>query len=870
MALSLPSAHAAAARSQAPAASPTGDTTCTTGGNRATTCKDTYGGDRAWDMTNWNTQTGHEVPASQPPTVTVSPTTGLVNQVVHVTWSNFTPTVSLINVNNEGVPQPAPDANDGQGGQSTNGVGGDPLELYNLAIFECRGDDPQSPVGDGNQPLSKDCYDVADLTQVQATAGAANGVIGFTSANGSGQADFYVEAGAQNSFLHCGVKSPCSLVVVPNWGGQEPVQSVLGGTLPTDCPNHASDDGSDIDGENPLADYQFLGSPCSWADRIVVPLSFAPSPADCPTTSSPAFQADGSPMMEAAIEQWQAGWCTGRSALSFGYTSEDEYLARQGFLGGSGALTASVDMALVTQPANGSDSGGASPTARQYTYAPLANSAIAFAYYIDDPNTGQPLANLVLNARLAAKLLTQSYSLGYGCAGQKAPFASSYDCDPAVANNPSSIFDDPEFYGLNGGTTAKNINQFPADGDFYDTLYGSFLPMVVQGDSDMTYDMTAWMEADPATHAFLQGQREPDGNGSMTVNKYYRDIGYPTSQFQPLDPGWSIAPDKALSSNPLGADASMQIAWNPVSELDTVATDLGTFDPTSDSPVPICTISNSTCPGNNGWENARLPGQFLGQDEMMAVVGEGQAAADQFAVFRLVNAAGKAVAPTTSSMLAAVSQMKTNRDGITQSVNFSSTDPAAYPLTMVDYAMVPTCGLSSAKASAISAFLTDVATRGQTPGYLPGQLAPGYAPLDSHQIAQLKAAAQAVKAQHCVKSPGSPNPGSGSGGGSNGGTNTGGGSGKGSGAGKNSAATSKFGKSPKTSNAGYGVKDPFTAGLGRFIVPLLLVMGGILVLGGPVLYLLSVTGAAPVLRQRIGALPHRVGGVIRETLVRRS
>jgi hypothetical protein len=873
-ALCLQSAGAAAVSSQARlAASSAGDTTCSTASDRETTCTGTYGGGRAWDMENWNNQTGAEYPATRPPTVTVSPTTGLVSQVVHVAWSNFTPTVSLINFSSTGVPLPEPNADDGQGGSSN--VGGHPLELYNLAIFECVGDDPQSAVGDGDQQLSKDCYDVADVTQVQATAGAANGVIGFTSANGTGQADVYVEAGSQNSFLHCGVTSPCSLVVVPNWGGQEAVPSAAGGTLPTACGTHTSDDGSAIDGEIPLAGYAYIGAKCSWADRIVVPLSFAPSPTNCPTTNTPAFQVDGSPMMESAIEQWQAGWCTGKNPLSFGYTSEDEYLARQGFLNGAGALSASVDMALTTQPANSTDSGGASPTARQYTYAPLANSAIAFAYYIDDPTTGEPLGNLTLNATLAAKLLTQSYALDYGCTGQKAPFTSSYDCDPAVAGNPASISDDPQFFGLNGGDSAKNKSQFPTDADFYETLYGPFLPTVLQGDSDMTYEMTGWMQADADAHAFLQGQREADGSTSMTVNKYYRDIGYPMSQFQPLDPGWSVQPSKAIGSNPLGADSSMQIAWNPVNELDNVAVDLATYDPTSDSPVPICTLGQGAdCPGNNGWENPRLPGEFLGQDEMTAVVSESQAAADAFPTFQLVNAAGKAVGPTTSSMLAAVSQMKTNADGITQSANFSSKDPAAYPLTMVDYAMVPTCGLSSAKASAISAFLTDVATKGQTPGYLPGQLAPGYAPLNSHQLSQLKAAAQAVKAQHCVKhGGGGKNPGSNSTGGSTPGSTTSPSTTsptKGTGTGKNPTTTSKVGKTPKTRNADYGVKDPFTAGLGRFIVPLLLVMGGILVLGGPVLYFLSITGAAPVLRKRIGALPHRVGGVLRGTLVRRS
>jgi hypothetical protein len=859
-ALGLQSAGAAVAQPQAHlAASSSGDTKCATSSNRTTTCTGTYGGDRAW-IGNPVTGVGKVLPASRPATVTVSPTTDLVSQVVHVSWANFTPTLNMASVS------PEPNADDGDSGE------GDPNELYNVAVYECRGTVPQGGPGpfDGNF-VTGNCYSLTDTTQVQATAGAANGVVGFTSPNGTGQANIYVEAGDQNSFLHCGDTSPCSLVVVPNWGGREPYES-----LTEDCSDHSWDHGGPIGPPFQMGAYTFLGAACSWGDRIVVPLSFAPSTTDCPTNAAPAFQAAGSPMMEAAMEQWQARWCTGKSALSFGYTSEDEYTARQEFLTGSGALSASVDMALVTQPATDSDSNGALPAARHYTYAPLANSAVAFAYYIDNPSTGEPYTNLVLNARLAAKLLTQSYALNFDCT-QTPPFnepkppAASSTCDPAVSHNPDTIFDDPEFFTLNGGDTKDNTKNFPNDGSFPDTLYGSFLPTVVSGTSDMTYELTGWIESDPDAHAFLGGQRETGGSTSMAVNKYYRDIAYPTSQFETLDTGWSTEPTKA----PGGDDESMQAAWNPVNGLDNVATDLATYDPTSDNPTPICALSSAQCTGNTGYENPRLPGEYLGQDNMTAVVAESQAAADAFPVFRLVNAAGKAVAPTSASILAAVSQMKTNPDGITQSMNFANKNPDAYPLTMVDYAMVPTCGLSRATASAISAFLTDVATKGQTPGYLPGQLAPGYAPLNSHQLAQLKTAASRVGSkgrQQCPKGGGGTG---GSGGGSpaggSGGTGSGGSPGSGSGHGTQSATTAKLGNAKRgASNAGYAVKNPFTAGLARFIVPLLLVLGGLLALGGPVAYVLNVTGAGPVVYQRIGALPHRVTELARGTLARRT
>jgi hypothetical protein len=855
--LGLSSAGAAVAQPQARlAAGSAGDTTCKTT-NRVTTCTGTYGGSHAWDMTNWNNQTGHQVAAA--PTVTVSPTTGLVNQVVHLSWANFTPTLSATTLT------PQPNANNGA---ATGASSSAPTEIYPLAIYECRGSDPQGPVGDGtSQSAGGDCYDITDNTQVNATAGQANGVYAFTAGNGTGGANIFVEAGQENnSFLKCGVSSPCSLVVVPNWGGLVQSAATQGLPFKTDCSNHNADAGDAATEEIDMASYQYIGSTCSWDDRIVIPLSFAPTATNCPA-STPSFYAVGSPGMEAAMGQWQAGWCTGKSAISFNYTSTDEYTARQSFLSGGAALTASTDMALVSEPATSSNSNGASPSARQYTYAPLANSAVSFAYIIDNPNTGAPYTNLVLNARVAAKLLTQSYSLQYNCAGEKVQL--SYTCDPNVAGNPETLFDDAEFQGLNKG------DAFIPDSESPDALYGSFLPLVTSANSDMTYEMTGWIASDPTAAQFLHGTREKDGSSAMVINTAYKNIAYPTSEFSVLDQGWSGPPD----TNPLLDDATMGVAWVQVGDFDTLSEDLATYSPTTQEPFVTCPADvNCTGSSTTGWKNAQVAGEYLGQNGMTAVVPYSDAANDLFPSFALVNAAGKAVAPTTASILAAVSQMKTNPDGITQSANFASRDPNAYPLALVDYAMVPTCGLSAAKASAISAFLTDVATKGQTPGYLPGQLAPGYAPLNSHQLGQLKAAASTVatKSKQACPTSGSGGSGSGSAGSGSGGTGSTGGGSKGGKGGTNPQTTAQLGKD-KAHNAGYAVKDPFTAGLARLILPLLVIMGGLLGLGGPVAYVVGATGGWPALQlriralpQRIGTLPRRVAGLVRGTRVRGS
>jgi len=88
--------------------------------------------------------------------------------------------------------------------------------------------------------------------------------------------------------------------------------------------------------------------------------------------------------------------------------------------------------------------------------------------------------------------------------------------------------------------------------------------------------------------------------------------------------------------------------------------------------------------------------------------------------------------------------MTVNPDGITLSMNFAKKDPAAYPLTMVIYAVVPTGGISQAKAAAIARFLDYVANGGQQQGSAPGDLAPGYAPLPQSLRQQALAAAYKV------------------------------------------------------------------------------------------------------------------------------
>jgi len=899
-------------------------------------CTGTYSGNTAWNPWTWRS-------ISQPPVVTVSQASDLTDQGVQITWSDFTPSLD----NSYFSPNPA----------SLN-------PFYQVSIFECEGTNPDPSTGFGEPQ----CYTPpVGSSPAQASDGPANGLVentldtstapkptcknpsplprssvlicdsdseksswdGGNPATWTGQADFHVEAPtprSQGGFFNCGPRTPCSLVIVPNWGGT-PVFTGQGPswTDTSQCDQHWF--GQGVDGfpgspfnqkpnPNPYGTGDLTGtlggsagtepygatvgpagngSPaslqgasyaCSAADRIVIPLSFAPPPSDCPN-NAPAFYAQGSPMMQTQMLQWQAGWCNGPAPVTLDYTVNSESLARQDFLAGSQVGGATTDMALVTLPVTAAEQ---QASHRQFTYAPLANSGTGIAYLIDDPSTGSQINRMVLNSRLLAKLTTQSYTLQYGCT-PAAHTKPSLLCDPAVwgiGKNAYSLFDDPEFLSLNRqcqpygepanytcSNPSKGTDEFT--GDFPPnvtasggTATGAFLPTVLEPDSDMTYDLTGWIASNSDAAAFLDGTPDPSG---MYVNSNYVNdkqslAFYPTQAFGVLDNGFSLKITCSnLGCSPGEQDVTMQAAWNPQSALGTIALDLLTDQPTAASPTDACPSPNGCTNPREMTSTSAMPPQLLGSRDLLSELDLGDIAGYQFPAAELVNAAGKAVGPTQASVEAAVSDMKTNPDGITQYFDYASTDPAAYPLTMVDYAMVPTCGLSHAEASAIADFLTKAATTGQTQGEAPGDLAPGYYPLTANQKAQTLTAARQVKAQTCKSPPpdhsvdGNPP------------------------ASDTSASTSPDNtpaghSSPSASpssirqakTAAFGQKSA-DSGLAGLLLVLAIIVGVLLVLGGPAAWVITVTGRWPVVLRSVRVVPARLQtglGRLAGLVIRRS
>src|SRR5215472_3825345 len=143
----------------------------------------TKSGPNMWDPTT-------NKPFTTPGSVTVSQACGLINQLVHVSWTNFTPSV--------------PNNSPGPFYVNTS-------TYYGVMVAECQGTHPAS---------MDNCY-IADnhgLPQAFGPAGLPNTQYAVTTTAGTGQANIDVETGQDNSFLGCGQKHSCSLVVVPGQG----------------------------------------------------------------------------------------------------------------------------------------------------------------------------------------------------------------------------------------------------------------------------------------------------------------------------------------------------------------------------------------------------------------------------------------------------------------------------------------------------------------------------------------------------------------------------------------------------------------------------------------------------------------------------
>ncbi len=499
-----------------------------------------------------------------------------------------------------------------------------------------------------------------------------------TGADGTGETVFQLESAVEADFMGCGdvaraggTPEPCWLVVVPR-GEHEPNGSAPDGGLRT----------------SPL-------SASNWAQRIVFRLNFEPIGVYCPIGQKEQATI-GSEMANEAMSSWQPTLCT-EDKITFGYVLQNEDYARDQVLtGGQNSPLGFVEDPIV--PPDGSP---------PVVHAPVAVSGLVIGYNIQQAGSSRQVPRVRLDARLVAKMLTESYQ-----------------CDLPGPNtqvvrgrlpkeNAQDVPRDPEFIKLN-----PDLGYFENNTCRYDL-------QVPQGQSDYAAQLWRWLRSDPKAEAFLKG--EPDEWG-MRINPNFLALHPATdalNEFPKPDPtSWTPAEQAQdltitpVTINPYGQD------------LHDDATRVRKANNTG-----ATTVDTNVLPPKLA-QSPQLPGQYFN----FGLTDAATAARYRLGTAELLNADGQYVAPTAASLSKAVGAMK---DGSVPGV--LDQDPGrkvadAYPLTTVTYAAASTA-LPSTTRTDFATMIRYAAGVGQQSGIGNGLLPPGYAPLPKTLRDQALAAA---------------------------------------------------------------------------------------------------------------------------------
>lgn len=652
--------------------------------------------------------------------VTVSQTNNLINQTVIVSWTGSKPTVNF----NEfltnylqimqcwGDDPAGPDRSQCQFGGLT-ALGGDtpgPWVLSRQVSYGSHLIDPEEkltqPAAGVSQvyvpfwaagrpkPTDPGTGNTNEFFDSQVTNEIP---VARTHGDGTGEEFFEVETVRQAAGLGCGdpvitggstVGRSCWLVIVPR--GDKEV------------------DGSTRNGGN--NGDQLQSSPLSqsnWDKRIVVPLKFQPVGQACPigATERPLI---GHELAVDAVSSWQPALCAGDGAL-FSYTQLTDEVARSQVQDGG--------LALVTNPIPPDQV----PVDHPLVYAPVALSGLVFAFNIDhQPPNDAPDADLQLNGRrftsmkltprLVAKLLTQSYR-------------RAVEIPPdEMKNNPVGLLWDPEFLDLN-----PEYKGF-VNGD---PLYSVSDALVQLNGADVTSLLWSWVKADPDARDFLAGN--PDKFG-MVINPNNRNLDLPTSTFPRNDQSCSNITDS--NTNPPTSYTICTLDDHPFAND---MHDAGRSASRGDS-LARTTVLQNGIPVSN-----KVARQAPGRQALLAVVDAATATRYGLPTAQLLNAARQFVAPTTESLLAGEAAMKPSAVAEVLASDPGASDPAAYPLTALSYAVTAPSILDAAAGKDYAELLRYAAGPGQQQDFALGHLPFGMVPLPDPLKAQTIAAATTIE-----------------------------------------------------------------------------------------------------------------------------
>lgn len=593
------------------------------------------------------------------------------------------------------------------------------------------------------------------VTVDQSDAPPASTTYAVSDTRGNGNYRFSVLTDTENASLGCSQSVKCSLVVIPIMGIS---CDVSGGSVSQEDKDLCEQDGrhepGGLLGPSPAFDTDisvsgvFWWSASNWKNRIAIPLSFGTPSNFCETNDNRVpLDMFGSELMTQATDQWAPAFCTDPDRFRFRHVRTGEPQAKAALAAGS------ASMAIHSLAPS---EGYPKPTVN----APIGVSGFAVSYLIDNEKNTE-YTKLRLSPRLIAKALTESYPsnaelrTAYSKLDQKNPYF-------ALANNPLDMSTDKEFIALNpgvGGHTGQ-----PA----------SSTMLVLSGTSDVIYALTAYLNSDPETRAWLDGKPDPWG---MVVNPGYRNIPLPQPAWPLLDAFIDTGIKRGLYSCLAGyehlLDKITAVPYGPLlaAPVATLAITGQRMQYANSTSRTICkpyTEVNSSEPV--GASLVAVGRQTPGHRFMLAITSLADAAFLKLNTAALQSNANIANPDAKFTNANGRVFVEPNPDTWRTAVKLAKPDPQtgtwpmpyetlrgpqgkdAYPGTMLIYASAPTTGLSEQDAKYVSQFMRFAATDGQKPGLEIGQLPPGYLPLTAENdlddlVSYTLRAADAVAAQ---------------------------------------------------------------------------------------------------------------------------
>ena len=621
--------------------------------------------------------------------VTVSQTTGLVNQVVRISWEGGRPTkpefgdlgINYLQIMQcwGGTAEDGPPRDKCQyGGQrawngglntnsrqlTTTGVV-DPLEVAN-AEWDVDGLSYvpfESWTGKTTYGTKSEFFDRYTSNEVNHAR---------IRPDGTGEEYFEVQTGVESPGLGCGQtregESPlCWLVIVPR--GSKEVDGTPRGTTTGDPLN-----------TSPL-------SVSNWQHRIYYSLEFQPIGVACPIGRD-EVPLLGTDRVAEAITRWQPELCADGDG-NYSFTVLPDSAARQK------SQTPEPDLTFVER---GLPEDQVSPQ-HPVVYAPVALSGVTISFNLESQSStlapaevrerdGRRMSGIKLNQRLVAKMLTQSYR---------------YDAAPdpkRVEDNPWDLATDPEFLELNPQFKELRI---PALGHI----------LTPAGESDTALLVWEWIWADKDARAFLEGKADPWGT---KINPVYKKATFPRSDFPRADNVCVAYADREVpicTFDLVPYSADLYSGARAASRGDTLAT--GVYD------------GNAVPPGNK-----RTPAQEPGRRAIITLTDSALTGRFGLNAALLRNAAGEFVAPTPTSISEAAGAAEATEAAQVRQPSPAAKTKGAYPLVSFTYAMTSPPNLSEEVATEYARFLRYAVGPGQVTGESPGQLPAGYVPLPAN------------------------------------------------------------------------------------------------------------------------------------------